>query len=247
MPSLNLDDLNPAQRDAVLAPDGPTLILAGAGSGKTRVLTYRIAHLMAERNAAPEGILAVTFTNKAANEMRERVASLVGGGARMPWVSTFHSACARILRQEIATLGGRYDRNFTILDESATMAAIRRVLEEAQLADSPPPEVVRARIDQAKNEGQFPRDVAENAADGRERTLAQVYQLYQDRLAAMNALDFGDLILQPIGCCVTMRKRSRGGSGAHITCWLTSTRTPIAFSTCWSGARAVERKSVRGR
>ncbi|MEA2680021.1 MAG: ATP-dependent helicase UvrD/PcrA [Candidatus Binataceae bacterium] len=196
MPSLNLDDLNPAQRDAVLAPDGPTLILAGAGSGKTRVLSYRIAHLMAARNAAPEGILAVTFTNKAANEMRERVASLVGAGSRMPWVSTFHSACARILRQEIATLGTSYDRNFSILDESDTLAAIRRVLEDAQLADSPPPELVRARIDQAKNEGQFPLDVAENASDGRERTLAQVYQLYQDRLAAMNALDFGDLLLQ---------------------------------------------------
>ena len=196
MPSLNLDDLNPAQRDAVLAPDGPTLILAGAGSGKTRVLSYRIAHMMAERNAAPEGILAVTFTNKAANEMRERVAALAGGDSRMPWVSTFHSACARILRQEIASLGASYDRNFTILDESDTMAAIRRVLEDAQLADSPPPELVRARIDQAKNEGQFPRDLAENAADGRERTLAQVYQLYQDRLATMNALDFGDLLLQ---------------------------------------------------
>jgi len=196
MPSLNLDDLNSAQRDAVLAPDGPTLILAGAGSGKTRVLSYRIAHMMAERNAPPEGILAVTFTNKAASEMRERVASLVGSGAQMPWVSTFHSAGARILRQEIAALGASYDRNFTILDESDTMAAIRRVLEDAQLADSPPPELVRARIDQAKNEGQFPQDVAENAADGRERTLAQVYQLYQDRLAAMNALDFGDLLLQ---------------------------------------------------
>ncbi len=196
MPSLNLDDLNPAQRDAVLAPDGPILILAGAGSGKTRVLSYRIAHLMAERNAAPDGILAVTFTNKAANEMRERVASLVGGGARMPWVSTFHSACARILRQEIAALGGAFDRNFTILDESDTMAVIRRVLEDAQLADSPPPELVRARIDQAKNEGHFPADLAENAADGRERSLAQVYQLYQDRLATMNALDFGDLLLQ---------------------------------------------------
>src|SRR5579859_7407020 len=196
MPSLNLDDLNPAQRDAVLAPDGPILILAGAGSGKTRVLSYRIAHMMAERNAAPEGILAVTFTNKAANEMRERVASLVGGGSRMPWVSTFHSACARILRQEIVALGGAFDRNFTILDESDTMAVIRRVLEDAQLADSPPPELVRARIDQAKNEGQFPADLAEHAADGRERILAQVYQLYQDRLATMNALDFGDLLLQ---------------------------------------------------
>ena len=196
MPSLNLDDLNPAQRDAVLAPDGPILILAGAGSGKTRVLSYRIAYLMAERNAAPDGILAVTFTNKAASEMRERVASLVGGGARMPWVSTFHSACARMLRQEIAALGGTFDRNFTILDESDTMAVIRHVLEDAQLADSPPPELVRARIDQAKNEGHFPADLAAQAADGRERIMAQVYQLYQDRLATMNALDFGDLLLQ---------------------------------------------------
>jgi DNA helicase-2/ATP-dependent DNA helicase PcrA len=196
MPSLNLDDLNPAQRDAVLAPDGPILILAGAGSGKTRVLSYRIAHLMADRNADSNAILAVTFTNKAANEMRERVASLVGGASRVPWLSTFHSACARILRQEISFLGGLYDRNFTILDESDTMSVIRRVLEDAQLADSPPPELVRARIDQAKNEGQFPHDLAETANDGRERTLAQVYGLYQDRLAAMNALDFGDLLLQ---------------------------------------------------
>ncbi len=196
MASLNLDELNPAQRDAVLAPDGATLILAGAGSGKTRVLSYRIAYLLAERNAAPAGILAVTFTNKAAKEMRERVAALVGGGAQMPWVSTFHAAGARILRQEVAALGASYDRNFTILDESDTMGVIRRVIEDAQLADSPPPEVVRARIDQAKNEGHFARDVAEQAADGRERVLAQLYQLYQDRLAAMNALDFGDLLLQ---------------------------------------------------
>jgi DNA helicase II / ATP-dependent DNA helicase PcrA len=195
MTSLNLDDLNPEQRAAVLAPDGPILILAGAGSGKTRVLTYRIAHLMAARNVAPDTLLAVTFTNKAAAEMRERVAALAGGG-RMPWVSTFHAACARILRQEIGVLSAAYDRNFTILDESDTLTAIRRVLEEAQLAESPPPELVRARIDQAKNEAQFPEDLATIAGDGRERTLAQVYQLYQEHLATMNALDFGDLLLQ---------------------------------------------------
>jgi len=190
---MNLDDLNPAQRAAVLAPDGPILILAGAGSGKTRVLTYRIAHLLAERKAIPEQTLAVTFTNKAASEMRERVASLMGGASRFPWVSTFHSACARILRQEIGALG--YDRNFSILDEGDAIAVIRRVLEDAQLGDSPPPELVRARIDQAKNEAIFPEGMAQIAADGRERVITQLYALYQQRLREMNALDFNDLLL----------------------------------------------------
>ncbi|MGA9724961.1 MAG: UvrD-helicase domain-containing protein, partial [Candidatus Binatus sp.] len=132
---MKLDDLNPEQRAAVLAPDGPILILAGAGSGKTRVLTYRIAHILAERKASPAEMLAVTFTNKAANEMRERVASLVGDDTRLPWVSTFHSACARILRQEGHALG--YDRNFSILDEGDSLTTVRRVLDDAALADSP--------------------------------------------------------------------------------------------------------------
>ncbi|HXW83300.1 MAG TPA: UvrD-helicase domain-containing protein, partial [Candidatus Binataceae bacterium] len=105
MQSLRLDDLNPEQRAAVLAPPGPILILAGAGSGKTRVLTYRIAHLLAEHKANPHSVLAVTFTNKAANEMRERVAALMPAGAERPWVSTFHSACARILRREAPAIG----------------------------------------------------------------------------------------------------------------------------------------------
>ncbi|HKV53610.1 MAG TPA: UvrD-helicase domain-containing protein [Candidatus Binataceae bacterium] len=194
MSSLRLDDLNPAQREAVLAPDGPILILAGAGSGKTRVLTHRIVHLMAERGAAPEATLAVTFTNKAAREMRERVASMLGEGGRFPWVSTFHAACARILRQEAAALG--FQRNFTILDESDTMALIRRILEEARLADSPPAEAVRARIDQAKNEAMLPEHLAETATTSRERAMGQIYGLYQQRLREMNSLDFGDLLLQ---------------------------------------------------
>ncbi|MGA2411033.1 MAG: UvrD-helicase domain-containing protein, partial [Candidatus Binataceae bacterium] len=195
MHTIKLDDLNPAQREAVIAPDGPILILAGAGSGKTRVLTYRIAHLIAERDIPAYGITAVTFTNKAAGEMRERVANLVGANERLPWLSTFHAACARILRQEIGAIGGGLDRNFTILDDSDVVAVIRFVLERAQLADSPPPEAIRARLDQSKNEAQFPEDIARSAADGRDRIFAQIYQLYQARLAEMNALDFGDLLL----------------------------------------------------
>src|SRR5579859_545573 len=194
MPSLTLDDLNPPQREAVLAPDGPILILAGAGSGKTRVLTYRIAHLLAAGHARAEEMLAVTFTNKAAREMRERIGSLLHADAGFPWVSTFHAACARILRQEAGALG--FDRNFSILDDADTMAAIRRVLEDARLADSPAPETMRARIDQAKNEGLLPPQLAEAAASPRDRVIAQVYQLYQDRLRDLNALDFGDLLLQ---------------------------------------------------
>ncbi len=186
MVSVRLDDLNPEQRAAV--------ILAGAGSGKTRVLTYRIAHLLAERTASVTEMLAVTFTNKAANEMRERVASLVGDGSRLPWVSTFHSACARILRQEGHALG--YDRNFTILDESDSMTAMRRVLEDAALADSPPPELVRSRIEQAKNEAVSPEAMLATAEQGRETTIANLYRLYQERLKAMNAMDFSDLQLQ---------------------------------------------------
>jgi DNA helicase II / ATP-dependent DNA helicase PcrA len=174
MQALKLDDLNPAQRAAVLAPDGPILILAGAGSGKTRVLTHRIAHLVAEREIPAHGITAVTFTNKAAGEMRERVASLVGPGTRPPWVSTFHAACARILRQEISVLSGGFDRNFTILDDGDVLAVIRSVLERAALPDSPPPEAVRSRLDQAKNEAQFPADLAREANGGRDRVFAQL-------------------------------------------------------------------------
>ena len=194
--TVKLDDLNPEQRAAVLAPDGPILILAGAGSGKTRVLTYRIAHILAERKASPAEVLAVTFTNKAANEMRERVVSLLGDDnyARQPWVSTFHSACARILRQEGHALG--YDRNFSILDEGDSLTTIRRVLDDAALADSPPLELARARIEQAKNEAVTPDEMLASAKPGREASIAQIYRLYQERMREMNAMDFSDLQLQ---------------------------------------------------
>jgi DNA helicase II / ATP-dependent DNA helicase PcrA len=191
---LTLDDLNPAQRDAVLAPDGSILILAGAGSGKTRVLTYRIAHLLAESRAVPERTLAVTFTNKAAGEMRERIAGLVSESSRWPWVSTFHSACARILRQEAPALGFR--ANFSILDEGDAIAVLRRVIEDAALAASPTVEQARARIEQLKNEATGPEAFAAAAGtEGRDAALAAIYRLYQERLRAMNAMDFGDLLL----------------------------------------------------
>ncbi|HZO82717.1 MAG TPA: UvrD-helicase domain-containing protein [Candidatus Binataceae bacterium] len=191
---INLDDLNPAQRDAVLAPDGPILILAGAGSGKTRVLTHRIAYLIAEGRAAPAHTLAVTFTNKAAAEMRERIAALLGGAAGWPWVSTFHSACARILRHEAGALG--YRPNFSILDEGDAMAVLRRVIEEAAIAGAPTAEAARARIEQLKNEGCAPQAfTAEAGGDGRDAALAAIYRLYQERLRAMNAMDFSDLLL----------------------------------------------------
>ncbi|HUA35318.1 MAG TPA: UvrD-helicase domain-containing protein [Candidatus Binataceae bacterium] len=193
MSLVRLDDLNPEQRDAVLAPDGPILILAGAGSGKTRVLTYRIAHILSERGAEVDQVLAVTFTNKAAGEMRERVASLLDS-TRLPWVSTFHSACARILRQDAHRLG--YERNFSILDESDSMSVMRRVIEEANLPDSPAPEAARNRIEQAKNEGVSPEEMLSASETGRETTIAQLYRLYQARLRDINAMDFSDLQLQ---------------------------------------------------
>jgi DNA helicase II / ATP-dependent DNA helicase PcrA len=194
MLEINLNDLNPRQQEAVLATDDALLILAGAGSGKTRVLTHRIAQLLAAGIATADRTLAVTFTNKAAREMRERIGALLGPGARFPWVSTFHSACARILREDGGLLG--YDRNFTILDETDTLALLRRILDEGRLIDSPPAETVRARIDQAKNEAMTPAQVLAAASDARERTIAELYRVYQERLTAMNAMDFGDLLLQ---------------------------------------------------
>jgi ATP-dependent DNA helicase UvrD/PcrA len=192
MSSFDLDQLNPEQRDAVTAPDGPILILAGAGSGKTRVLTHRVAYLLAEREAAPDEILAVTFTNKAARELRERVGALIGGveSSRL-WISTFHSACAHILRREATGLG--FSADFTIFDEGDSLSLLRRIIEEAALPDSPTPELARARIDQAKNEAVSAERFAAEAAGGRDQALAHIYRLYQERMRAMNALDFDDL------------------------------------------------------
>jgi DNA helicase II / ATP-dependent DNA helicase PcrA len=193
MVPLNLEALNPAQYEAVTAGDGPILILAGAGSGKTRVLTYRIAYLLTERKFAPQELLAVTFTNKAAAEMRERLTGLLGTEASRLWISTFHSACARILRQDIERLG--YRRNFTVFDESDSAATINRAIEAANLPGAPNVGMVRVRIDQAKNEGLTPAELAAADLSANGAAMAEIYRIYQQRLRELNAVDFGDLLM----------------------------------------------------
>ncbi len=193
MVPLKLDDLNPAQYEAVTAGDGPILILAGAGSGKTRVLTYRIAYLLTERDLPPQALLAVTFTNKAAAEMRERLHGLLGAQASRLWISTFHSACARILRQDIERLG--YRHNFTVFDESDSAATLNRAIEAANLPGVPNLGAVRVRIDQAKNEGLTPAELAAADTTPTGAAMAEIYRIYQERLRDQNAVDFGDLLL----------------------------------------------------
>ncbi len=189
-----LEGLNPEQREAVTSTEGPLLILAGAGSGKTRVLTQRIAYLIGVCGIAPEAILAVTFTNKAAGEMRERVVKLLGPVASGVWLSTFHSSCVRILRREIGQLGR--SRGFNIYDESDSLGLVKQALRrhglEAQTKDA---RRVSWRIDQWKNAGLLPAAAAEKATDLEAEQSAAVYASYQRLLAEANALDFGDLLL----------------------------------------------------
>ncbi len=189
-----LADLNPAQREAVLATEGPLLVIAGAGSGKTRVLTYRVAHLLAAHGVKPNEILAITFTNKAAGEMRERVERAVGGVARAIWILTFHSACGRILRREAERLG--YRSNFTIYDQADQVRLVKACLEE--LERDPKrfvPRGIHAQISNAKNQLVGPDEYAERVASFYDQTVADVYQLYQRRLFGSNAVDFDDLLM----------------------------------------------------
>jgi DNA helicase-2/ATP-dependent DNA helicase PcrA len=192
--------LNPQQREAVLHHGGPLLIVAGAGSGKTRVLAHRIAHLLATGRAHPGEILAITFTNKAAAEMRERVATLVGPSARRMWVSTFHSACVRILRREAATLGLR--SSFSIYDSADSQRLLTMVARELDLdAKKFPPKALAAKISALKDELVDPETFAATAsgdASTFESVLAQVYTRYQARLRQAHALDFDDLIMTTV-------------------------------------------------
>ncbi|AGA68769.1 ATP-dependent DNA helicase PcrA [Desulfitobacterium dichloroeliminans LMG P-21439] len=189
-----LEDLNPVQCQAVEHREGPLLILAGAGSGKTRVLTYRIAHLIAQ-GIDPWNILAITFTNKAAQEMRERVYSLVGSEGRGLWVATFHSACVRILRNEIGYLPG-YSRSFVIYDSGDQLAVVKSCMKELALDEKKfAPRAILSTISDAKNKLQTPDDFSRRATDYFEQKVESVYNLYQKKLIGNNALDFDDIIM----------------------------------------------------
>jgi len=192
-----LEGLNPEQRRAVETTEGPLLVLAGAGSGKTRVLTHRIAWLAGGCGIPPESILAVTFTNKAAGEMRERVEKILGADASGLWVTTFHSACVRILRRDAGHLG--ISRGFVIYDESDALGTVKEALRRHGLdPKAHDPRRLRWRIDQWKNAGQLPAQAAAAARDLDEERMAGLYATYQRLLADASALDFGDLILQTV-------------------------------------------------
>jgi len=192
-----LQGLNPQQSEAVTHAGGPLLVVAGAGSGKTRVLTRRIAYLMSRRNVAPYQILAITFTNKAAGEMKERVAELVGPIAKSMWVSTFHSACVRILRQEAVRLG--YSNSFSIYDSADSQRLITIVAKELNLDPKRyPARQFQSMISNAKNELLGPQDYVNSTSNQFEQVVADVYAVYQQRLMRANAMDFDDLILKTV-------------------------------------------------
>ena len=188
-----IDGLNPQQQAAVIHEGSPLLVVAGAGSGKTRVLTRRIAYLLGERGVNPYEVLAITFTNKAAAEMKERVAAQVGDRAKSMWVSTFHSACVRILRQEASKIG--YSNSFTIYDSSDSLRLITLVMKDMNLdIKRYAPRAVAGLISQAKNELQGPADFVQSADNQFNEIVAEVFAHYQKRLASANAMDFDDLI-----------------------------------------------------
>jgi len=189
--------LNPRQREAVEATDGPLLVLAGAGSGKTRVLTHRIAYLIGVKKVAPWAILAITFTNKAAREMQERVAKLVGPQGQDIWVSTFHSMCVRILRRDIGRIG--FSQSFSILDSGDQLSVVRNCMKDLNIDSKKfEPRAVQAAISNAKNELVTPEQFEQKIGDYFDGIVAKVYKKYQERLKANNSLDFDDLIMTTI-------------------------------------------------
>jgi DNA helicase II / ATP-dependent DNA helicase PcrA len=203
-----LDELNPEQREAVLQVDGPLLILAGAGSGKTRVIAYRVAYLVGAGHADAREVVAVTFTNKAAEEMQQRVATLLGDAAAGAWVSTFHAMCARLLRREAPAID--LSRDFVIYDSSDQVSAMKQVMKELQIDDSTlPPKAALGRISHAKNLMQGPEAFA-GSYNPRDAQLGKIFEQYQRALADANALDFDDLLLKTVelfDTCADVRAR----------------------------------------
>jgi DNA helicase-2/ATP-dependent DNA helicase PcrA len=196
-----LKGLNAPQKDAVETVSGPLLILAGAGSGKTKTLTHRIAYLIQSQNIAPEEILAVTFTNKAAKEMRQRLATMLGGRAEnrffMPWMGTFHGICVRILRHSGESIG--VERNFVIYDEDDRRTLIKKIIKDFNMDDkSVKPSSASAAISNAKNELRSAEDFAASANWGFEQKVTQIYEEYEKRRRKANALDFDDLLCEVV-------------------------------------------------
>lgn len=192
-----LNGLNPEQQNAVKATDGPLLLMAGAGSGKTRVLTHRIAYLIVEKRVNPYNILAITFTNKAAREMKERIAKMMGGAAEEIWISTFHSMCVRILRRDIDRMG--FNRNFTILDTTDQQSVIKGILKNKNLDPKKnDPRAILGSISSAKNELISPEEYEKAAGGYFEQTVSEIYKEYQKQLRKNQALDFDDLIMMTI-------------------------------------------------
>src|SRR3982750_2506809 len=192
-----LAGLNPPQRDAVMHGEGPLLILAGAGSGKTRVLTHRIAYLLRTGQSRPDEILAITFTNKAAQEMRERVELLVGRATRAMWVMTFHSACARMLRADAHRLG--YTRQFTIYDGADSRRLIKKCLDDLDIdVKRFTPRAMQSQTSDAKNKPRSADEDRQLVGSFFEQTVADVYEHYERELHRMNAMDFDDLLFRSV-------------------------------------------------
>ncbi len=189
-----LEGLNDKQYEAVINTDGPCLVIAGAGSGKTKVLTHKIAYLMEEKGIKPWNILAITFTNKAANEMKERVEALVGDDAKDMWIGTFHSICVKILRRFIDRIG--FDHSFVIFDTSDQRTLIKECLKDLQIDDKMfTDRIVQFEISNAKNDMEEPEEYeAMVKGDYRREKIASIYNLYQKRLKENNAIDFDDII-----------------------------------------------------
>ena len=237
--------LNPEQARAVTTTEGPLLILAGAGSGKTRVVAHRIAYLIGAKGVPPRRILAVTFTNRAAGELRERIQALVGEHGKEVDAGTFHSLCARVLRRDGEAIG--LDRRFVIYDTDDQAQLMKRILAEQDLPATGEfrPSAILGAISRAKNDMLDATFLAQNAVNHRERVIARLAQRYAERLATVGALDFDDLLLKAVELFERRRRSSSATRPAGCTCTSTSTRTRTGRSTC--GSRPSRRGTATSR